>query len=586
MKNIPEKNRIVKENIVPAKVSLSGTSNFLELAASTDGLEGTFQKTAFTLEVKAKFVEKDPTGTNLKLDYIDDAGFTVKEVAGVGQEYAFRGTYKHEFVDDKTFLLVEDDAASTAENIRACLMRNPFFRAKYEISIPMKITSTGIESGNIIEFTSLGAGDIYKFRFERTVETEDEEGNKRKEEEEHFNPDFLRREGEPDSGHNYDSIDEGMGDVDIEADVYMGTGVFLGMDENPSSYVSAGRQVATMSKAYFGQPVWFDVNALMNVNKTYSDSFLNSESLWTDTGTMNDCRLVVRRNDGTARDTIYYSDIFYAVTGYSRTLDFVDMMQYVYHPGRGKEDLMKPLTNQPVLNHVKGQTQYFNFIFRDPDHEVKGAPDYQLGIRYDLYTQSGKFIQAVVPQSLLQDKDKFHMINNARLNIDEVVAQAEQQTGYTVGRVSVALCRGEDTVSTPLEFRILPACLHKVNAFAFLNSLGGWSSFNFGGEKSVTYKSDATTIYRTQTPDYTVSSRIEEVFDKEIKENFTVKTSPVSAEVAEWLKEMSASLAVYELSTKRYVVIDDFDVKHNTTDNLFTLEMKYHYSDTYNAVIK
>lgn len=573
--------KIVKEKApFPTQVSLSGLSNFLILEGLKD------KSTANEIETKIKInktVFQHPD-TEAGEYIVPETQFTIFEKNDKSQKHTFQGTYEADRVNDTTFLLVKNDSATVAENIRSCLLKNTFFRSRFDISIPLdEETPRQFTNGDTIIIRSLGTGDLYEFTFD---DEDDTENNPQ------YNSEFVTIEGNHENSNNDDLIDRGMGNVDIEAEVYTDTGIFLGVDDAPVTTGTLGRHVATMSKAYFGQDIWFDVNALMNVNKTYSDDFLRQgekeDNIWVDAGTINDLRLVMKKHDGASRETFYYSNVQYAVTGYARTLDQVNLDEdYVYsHDSKSKKPI-KPLTNQPVLPHIKGQVQYFNFIFKDPDHNDKEPNnDYRLGIRYDLYTQSGKYIESLLPEKMFITKGSCHMVNNILLNIDEVIEEAEAKTGKKVGTVKASLCRNNQVVSQPLEFSIMPECLHDVSNFAFLNSLGGWSSFSFGGESATDTKASANTIYSTQLPGYTVSSRIESVFDKEIKETYSVKTLPVNAEVAEWLREIASSVAVYELATKRYIIVDDFNIKHNTTDRLFTLEMKYHYSDTYNAVIK
>lgn len=592
---------LVSDKFSPhSQVSLSGLSNFLKLDVERSGGEDKGIEIKITVK-KSNFTR--PTGNGSDEKYlIPQTRFVITEKKDTSQKHTFQGTYDDSRVSDTVFRLVENDKAAVAENIRACLLRNSFFRARFDISIPLQKTEKGLANGETIIIKSLGAGELYEFTFE------DEKENPL------YDPDFLKIEGDPRHSTNHDPIDAGMGNVDIEAEVYTETGIFLGEDDSPLSRDTLGKHVATMSKAYFGQPIWFDVNALMNVNKTYSDDFLRPSKLppnakeeekeqerirniWMNTGTVNDVRLVMKKYNGSSRETFYHSNVLYAVTGYARTLDKIDLDgEYVFEYEAKTKKLIKPLTTQPALPHIKGQVQYFNFLFKDPDHNLKGHEnDFRLGIRYDVYTQSGKFMLRVVPEESFVPKGKCFMANNILLDIDKVVVQAEKEYAEKMqipeeyvkaGIVKVSLCCNNRQSSYPLEFRILPECLYKVNDFAFLNSLGGWSSFSFGGESITDSKASANTIYSNHIPGHTVSSRIESVFDKEIKETYSVKTLPVDASVAEWLREIASSVAVYELSTRRYIIVDDFNIKHNTTDNLFTFEMKYHYSDTYNAVIK
>ncbi|KAA6318803.1 hypothetical protein EZS27_031229 [termite gut metagenome] len=69
-------------------------------------------------------------------------------------------------------------------------------------------------------------------------------------------------------------------------------------------------------------------------------------------------------------------------------------------------------------------------------------------------------------------------------------------------------------------------------------------------------------------------------------ENYTIKSNYVNTKVIKWIKELAISKVVFELSTKRYIVIDDFSINYTTSKDKFQVEMKYHYSDTYNNNIQ
>ncbi|MDR1501612.1 MAG: hypothetical protein LBT43_04070 [Prevotella sp.] len=434
----------------------------------------------------------------------------------------------------------------TTENLRACLINNSFLRNNFDIIILPS-------SPDKIEMKSKGTGNKYAFSVEK-------------------NPLSIKITGDPLLTTDNDSLTKDFGDCEIQLDIYKDTGILPGIKD----YTKMGTYATTLSKSYFGMPLWFDMNTMWANTNTYSDKFLEGKG-WHNTGTMTDFRFVAKRFNGVETETFYHSDVLFALTGYDRNLEKNNLSEYVYDISRNNE--AEPLTRQPVLTHIRGQKQYFNFILSDPAPESNDT-QCKLGILYKVYTQADSYLDYEV--SDVQDKGKYNAVNTACLDIDKVVLDKYAKAGI----VRVYLCRDGKAVSKALTYRILPDCLYKVNDFAFLGSLGGWCSFNFGGTEQTDFKSETTTIHRTQTPEYTTSSRIESVFNKDVTEQFTVQTLPINREVAEWLKEISASIAVYELSTKRYVIVDELNVKHNSKDDLFVLQMKYHYSDSYNARIK
>lgn len=530
-------NDIAKESKSPAKVSLSQNPNFIQFESKTDGSGNVPVNALFTI-------------LSTQFESIDKATITISELA-TPTVHVFKGTLTPDEVDNTTFL-ISSSKAITAENIRTCFLKDAFFKNNFQITIPPKNENGVISNGEVINIKSNGSGLNYSFGVL-------------------FYTACYSLSGITTNTTNEDTIDQGAGNTEIELEVYSDTGVFLGVNDTPDSS-NMGTYLITLSKSYHGRPIWFDVNSIASNRKIYSTDFLNSNN-WCDSGTTQDFRLVAKKYDGVRKEVFYISNVIYTITGYNRTLEQNNLSDYIYNTSANA--IFKPLTKQPTLTHIKGQKQYFNFILEDSDKNNNlGANEYSLGIIYDLYTQSGEYIDRV--QAHTQSRKLFNIANTVQLNIDEILTD-------NTGIVNVYLHRSGTVISEAVSFRILPEYLYKVKDFVFLNSLGGWSSFNFGGTETTDFKSSATTIFKTQTPEASISSEIESVYSKEITEQFTVQTNPINSEVCDWLKEISTSIAVFELSTKRYIVVDELAVKHNSKDELFRLEMKYHYSDSYNS---
>lgn len=411
--------------------------------------------------------------------------------------------------------------------------------------------------------------------------------------------------------YSYDTIDYGTGTYRIDLDVYTDHEVYPGTDD---LLPYLGNYVTTLSKSYFGQPMWFDLSLLLSKKVSYSTAFLTELELdklnkgfklWSNTGTITDYRFIAKRTDGVIHESFYYSSPLYALNGYSYTLNpislekdeegnsyILDSLQDFYTDEVVK---VKPLTTNFNRTHIKGQRQYFNFIkkYRWTTIRIAGYDDLRpfIGLYYKLYTQSGALIGTHIDNA--QDEALFSKVNTALINLDQFLPVYKSKT---VGRIDVYLCRWhkseyykkdepEIEISTPVSFRILPEILNQVNDFAFLNQLGGWDTMNFGGSTSCEFKTSSSTIYKTLQPDIKSYSEIESVVMKNVQEQKTVQTSPITKETVEWLRQMSASPAVYELSTKRYILIDDMSLKYNSTDDLYQVEMKYHYTDTFNTKI-
>ncbi|MDR1715836.1 MAG: hypothetical protein LBS20_08315 [Prevotella sp.] len=527
----------------PEIVSLAGNPNFVVFESVIGKDTSLNNKIDFNLQVlKVNDIKESETG----FEFIDTLS---------GTTHKFTGTDDKNKVNNTTFHINRESAAITTENIRKCLFSDSFFKGNFHISIPPIVNENGIINGTTINIAAKGSGRAY------TLKSFKPENSK-----------FISINGNYTQSYYTDSILRDDENCEIQLDIYKDIDILPGIKDHSRM----GTYATTLSKSYFGEPLWFDMNTAWANTNIYSDKFLEGNG-WYNTGTITDFRFVAKRFNGVDTETFYYSNVLFALTGYDRNLEKNNLSEYVYDLSRNNE--IEPLTRQPVLTHIRGQKQYFNFILSDSAPESNDT-QCRLGILYKVYTQAGSYLGYEI--SDVQNKDKYNAINTACLDIDKVVSDKYTKAGI----VKVYLCRDGKTVSKPITFRILPGCLYNVNDFAFLNSLGGWSSFNFGGTEQTDFKSETTTIHRTQTPGYTTSSRIESVFNKDVTEQFTVQTLPVSREVTEWLKQISSSIAVYELSTKRYIVVDELNVKHNSKDDLFTLQMKYHYSDSYNARIK
>lgn len=531
---------IAKESRTPEIVSLSSNPNYLEFASLNDSSEN--KKIDISLQVLDSSLDVSKT----EIVIIETSS---------KDRHELKGTRNRNEVNSTTFF-IHEDKATTAENIRACLLQDSFFRSNFKITTPFVNNVSSLDNGALIRIQSLGAGVNYTFSFE-TLDSS-----------------FIRRVGNPETTSNNDSIDGGLKNSEIKLEIYKNTGVFLGVDDTPQNNDTIGDYIADLTKAYNSEPIWFNLNYLIGTNKVFSNEFLKAVN-WCNTGTVTDYRIVARKSDGVNLESFYISRVLYALSGYRRNLEDNNLSEYVYNTQ--ERNIVKPLTNRPTLTHIRGQKQYFNFILADPERAT-GA-DYSLGIMYKLYSQSKRLIGTI--ERFTQSRKNFNIVNTIELDLDGAIG-AYQNVGY----IEACLCRSGEQISEVLGFSILPECLYKVKDFAFLNSLGGWDSFNFGGVEKTEFKTETTTIFKTQTPAHNISSEIESVYSKEVTEQFTATSSPIRRIVVEWLKELSTSIAVYELSTKRIVIVDEFNLKPNTKDDLFTVEMKYHYSDSYNSLIK
>lgn len=551
---------LVKKNIAeitakPNKVSLSSDSNFIEFSSLNNSTIE--EKVDIYLSIKGGGIVDKVSNTSDEDKEEKEPKISITEKKS-NVKHTFEGTESLDKLNDRKFYTFNESDNATpykllksAESIRECLMKNSFLRSNFHIEL---IISNGKPAPQI-HIESKGVGKEYEIEI-----TSD-------------NSDFIDVSGSS-SSNSYDSISAGYSNSEIQLFIQKNTGVFLGENAHPNNK-NMGSFFATLSKSYSGKPIWIDTNVLKD--QIFSNTFLRAES-WCNTGTVQDYRFYAKRyirdTNRYENDLFYYSDVLYNISGYKRNLEEIEMYDYIYCTD--KKNVIKPLTNQPELFHIKGQSQYFNFILSDPNHN-EGNTD--IALCYELFTSSKEKISTEDKQHSVKT-GSLNIVNTIKLNLDQYINDGK------VGYVEVSLTANNKKISYPLCFNILPTHLYKVNDFAFLNSLGGWSSFNFAGAASSDFKTSAKTIFKTHTPYSNISNEIESVYSKEVKEKFSVQTMPITLKVYEWLKELSTSIAVYELSTKRYIVVDELNIKPNTKDDLFTLEMKYHYSDSYNATIK
>lgn len=535
------------------------------------------------------------TGDGYKIIKFDDFNIPVfKNVSAFSitesktqKTHHYRGVSSHNDVSDSTFYIGEAAlrvdpvwvyAKEIAESLFNCLTKNEFLSEKFELTLPPMVKDGNLVKGDTIYIKSKGCGDEYTF----SIQADESVGQA------DFENALFKIPKDTGESYSTDTISEGNSSVEIQIDMYKDADIFPGQDGKPDTNKKMGTYVTSLSKAYFGQPLWFNINLLDS--KQFATDFLSEsyQNTWFDTGTANKFRYVAKRfianKEKYGKETFYYSDVFYTLSGYDRTLEKNDLSAYVFDAYiNNAENPVKPLTSQPTLFHSKGQHQFFNFIFADRDREEDDyRKNFNIGLTYKLYSQSGRFIQEIRTQTT--GKQQMGIANTTVLDIDRLTAD-HNNVGIVEVYLSIQYYPGPEPpiqVSHPLTFRILPPCLHKVNDFAFLNRLGGWSSFNFAGTEENEFKATANTFHRTQLPGFDKSSQLEAVYNKTVEEKFTVQSMPVTREVAEWLKELSSSKAVYELSTGRYVIVDELTIKPNSKDDLFRLDMKYRYSDMYN----
>lgn len=560
--------KIAKVNTLN-KVTLAHNPQFLQFTSANES-SGT--KQSLILQIDTSEVPVIDANTDLNLVFTEN-----------GNKHTFKASTDKKEVSNQSFVLVKagdtinesgekasvnSANAITAQNLYNCLMQNTYFKSNFEITTSINFTQLDENEDDTyyISLTAKGFGKNYNFSY--------------------ILPDsgFIKiRSASANSVQQYDTIDYNTGNYKIELDIYTHTGVFLG--ENDDFHESRqGKYLTTLSKAYHKDNIWFDINTLFSRKTSYSDAFIKTDQ-WCDTGTVDDFRIIGRRSDGIMHDLFYSSEVLYVVNGYDYTLHTNDLNTYILDVSNFAGEYVKPLSNSPPVRHVKGQKHYFNFILQNSLHNyLTIKQELKIGLLYRFYTQSHEYISEVVSKE--QNVRNFNIVNTIETGIDNLIEKAEQESGKKVGRVEVMLALDKTQVSHPLTYLVDYQESIAAYDFAFLNRLGGWDSFNFGNDKSVEFKSTSETYYRTLLPGYKIYDKIESVNKKNINEKFSIKSLPIKKETADWLRELSSSTAVYELATKRYIVVDEMTLKYNPVDDLFIVEMKYHYTDSLNGSLQ
>lgn len=509
----------------PKRLTLAAVPNFITFASKPR------TQTLYKFNIQVVV-----TATTPNAEVISE--LRVTEPSGV--LHIFTGTTDANAVADATFN-ISDVPANTAENLRQALLNNLWIAANFEIHIPFVWTGDTPTNGAVINLESKGAGEDYNI----DITAPNNSGNAA----------YILTPINIDST-NGDSISGEASTAEIEIDVYTDPGVPLGQVDN----TKLGTFAVALQKTYAGVPVWFELNSIFQHYAGYAVP--PDAPGWFNTGTMRGYRFVAKVK-GADSYAFYVSSALYVVNGYGPASDPVNLEDYAYGNG-----IFKPLTNRPRTVYVRGQKEYFNFIFSDP-----GAAPTML-IAYGVYTASDQYVTTVYKHAVT--RAGLSMINTCVLDIDAVLAEYPN-----AGIIRVSLVNGDLPLTEEVEYEILPDCLHKVTQFVFLNRLGGWDAFNFDASTDDETKPQVETYNKTLTPAYTKSTGIESVYTTNLDNTLTVKGAPVSNEVAYWLKELAAARVVLD-GNGNYVVIDDFTLKiSDDTANTQVPTIKYHISETF-----
>lgn len=511
----------------PKIVSLSASPNFVQFASKPSN------KTYLEVAIKVNVTQAESSALVI--------------TAPDGTVHQFNGTTNPDEVGGNTFF-ISNLKSDTAENLRRALLDDAWLAANFEITIPFNWVGGSVSNGDTLEIKSKGAGDDYELTIAQPINGA-------------YTITWTSQ-----TSINNDSISGEASTAEIDIDVYTDPEVFLGGDDRPVSAEKIGTYITTLSKTYAGAPVWFDLNALFN---QYPGFALPPSGFdWFDPGTLKAYRFVAKVKAVNSYP-FYQSNALYVLSGYGRPSEALDLTPYIY-----ESSAVKLLTNKPKTTLVRGQKEYINFLFKDDQREVSNPIEFSLKIVYRAYTTAGDFLGLTYSNEI--QRAELNIVNSCGLNFEPIL-----DLYPNAGEVRVALARGAAIVSNDLLYEVRPECLHDLNAFTFLNRLGGWEVVNFESAAVNEVKPENSTYNKTITPDFKVGSSVETVYATTLEDTYTVEGAPVTDAVANWLKELAAARVILD-NAGNYVIIDEFTLKIDPVNkNMHVPKIKYRLSESY-----
>lgn len=518
----------------PGIVTLSEVPNFVQFASKPA------PKTYLEVNIRVKVTASTPGNIpSLTLLRITDAS---------GGVHSYAGTTSIEEVGGSTFY-VSTETSDTAENLRQVLLADNWFSANFEAVIPFVWQGGSPINGSVLNIKSKGAGTDFNL----SIKAPNDVNNTG------YSIEWVNR-----TSANNDSISGEASTAEIDLDIYTDPEVFLGQDDRPITPARLGTYATTLQKTYTGVPVWFELNALFSQYAGYNKP--PGTSGWFDTGTARTYRFTAKVK---AVNSFYFyqSNALYVLHGYGAASEGLDLSQYVYN-----ESTIKLLTNKPRTPYIRGQKEYLNFLFSDPQRDVSQPIDFTLRVAYRVYSTSDNYLGTVYGQE--KARADFWIVNTCQLDIDAVLDQYP-----TAGIIRVALARDTAIVSNDLEYTIRPECLRALRQFSFINRLGGWDAFNFDAGIKDEIKPSVETYNKTLTPSYRKGDSVETVYNTTLANTFTIEGAPVTDDVAAWLKELAASRVILD-NDGNYIIIEDFTLQvTGANKNMHKPTIKYRLSE-------
>lgn len=512
----------------PKKLSLASNPNFIIFESKTK------QKTYLEVNLQV----------NLSPEQLNISEITISDANG---DYSFRGTTNLDEVSGNIFY-VDKNKYITSENIKNALLTNQTISSNFDIKIPFDFHQDVAINGSVINIKSKKAGKPYNISIQA-------------------DPEAYTLEWIQNISKNNDSIAGEDINVEIELDVFHQTGIFLGSEDRLLNTSMLGTPLISIQKTYMGDPLWFELNTLMSKKTSFNRP--TTDTGWFDTGTISDYRFTAKVKGKTSYP-FYHSNALYVLNGYGYSLNPLDLTPYVFC----NKEKIKLLSNKPYCKHIKGQKEYLNFIFEDPNRNANlGNAEYKIGVAYKLFTFGGEYITTIHEHEVA--RTSLGMVNTCVIDLSNTLERYPK-----TGKVEIVLTRNRSEISESIQLEIVPECLHRLNSFVFLNKLGGWDSFNVDTETEKSSKQSSTTYNKTRTPKHGIGDSIETVYQVDLEISHTLETDPLDTATRTWLQELVASPAIYD-GSGNYIILED--AKLPISSKMDTLTLKYRLSDKYNG---
>lgn len=275
------------------------------------------------------------------------------------------------------------------------------------------------------------------------------------------------------------------------------------------------------------------------------------------------------------RDTITFSA--YQVT--NKYLDYVDnsaTRKFLTNAAAGSIG-----KGQEVEITDKGFTYFLNDHLNDEIEKYNLTTYDSLGALLNTFNINN-LIGATAKKMLLipSSPDSINNIDSATYITG---APAQPIITSSVADYSIVL-KGVGQASEVLWFTIKSECRYEVRRLEFLNSLGGFDTFNF---TKVSRKSeDIERKFYKQNPDDMTSGVIDYSLTDKVKTQYYTKSSPkirlnsdnISVDVYNWLVELIESPEIYMWENGERIAVQNiqgnWEQKRADTDNVFNLEIE------------